>query len=77
MSHFAIHSVGVTTTYEMPPIAEPTWQGACLTCAEMARRGLVTDEHLSVLLGWLSKVRNQLYFPVFPRAINRSLGHLF
>lgn len=77
MSHFAIHSVGVTTTYEMPPIAEPTWQGACLTCAEMARRGLVTDEHLPVLLGWLSKVRNQLYFPVFPRAINRSLGHLF
>jgi HEAT repeat protein len=77
MSHFAIHSVGVTTTYEMPTIAEPTWQGACLTCAEIARRGLVSDEHLPVLLGWLSKVRNQPYFPVFPRTINPSLGHLF
>ena len=72
MSHFAIHSVGVTTTYEMPTVAEPTWQGACLTCAEMARRGLVSDEHLPVLLGWLSKVCSQLYLPVFPRSINPS-----
>lgn len=77
MSHFAIHSVGVTTIYEMPSIAEPTWQGACLTCAEMARRGLVSDEHLPVLLEWLSKVRSQSYFPIFPRTINPPLGHLF
>jgi len=66
MSHFAVHSVGVTLIYEMPTIAEQTWQGACLTCAEMARRGLVSGKHLPVLLGWLSKVRSELYFPYFP-----------
>ena len=43
----------------------------------MARRGLVSDEHLPALLGWLSKVRNRLYFPVFPRTINLPSGHLF
>ena len=62
MSHFAIHSVAVMTIYEMPAIAESTWQGACLACAEMARRGLVSDEHLPVLLEWLSKVRTQSIF---------------
>jgi len=77
MSHFSIHSVGVSTIYEMPSIAESTWQGACLTCAEMARRGLVSDEQLPVLLEWLAKVRSQPYFPVFPRTINPCLGHLF
>ncbi|KAF9779616.1 TBCD protein [Thelephora terrestris] len=61
MSHFEIHSVGVTTINEMPSIAEPTWQGACLTCAEMARRGLISDQHLPVLLGWLSKA---IYFDI-------------
>lgn len=59
MNHFTIHSVAVTMIYDMPTIAESTWQGACLTCAEMARRGLVSDEHLPVLLEWLSKVRTQ------------------
>ena len=70
MSHFSIHSIGVATIYEMPSIAESTWQGACLTCAEMARRGLVSDEHLPVLLGWMSKVRGQQYFPAFPCIID-------
>jgi len=67
MSHFSIHSVAVTMIYEMPTISESTWQGACLTCAEMARRGLVSDEHLPVLLGWLSQVRSRrvpVQFPV-------------
>lgn len=77
MSHFTIHSVGVTAVYQMPTIAEPTWQGACLTCAEVARRGLISDEHLPVLLGWLSKAREQLHFYVFPLTIDPRLGHLF
>lgn len=65
MSHFKIHSVGVTRTYEMPSIAEPTWQGACLTCAEMARRGLISNQHLPILLEWLSKAVNLIisYLP--------------
>lgn len=77
MSHFAIHSVGVTTIYEMPSIAEPTWQGACLTCAEMARRGLVSDEHLTVLLGWLSKVCSHRIFLYFAVRLIHRLGHPF
>ena len=77
MSHFEIHSVGVTTIYEMPTIAEPTWQGACLTCAEMARRGLVSDEHLPVLLGWLSKVLSQTNSPVLPAQLTHPQAICF
>ena len=77
MNHFAIHSIAVTTIYDMPTIAESTWQGACLACAEIARRGLVSDEHLPVLLGWLSKVRSRYISVQIPRPIDPSLGHLF
>jgi hypothetical protein len=77
MSHFAIHSVGVAAIYEMPAIAESTWQGACLTCAEMARRGLISDEHLPVLLGWLAKAWREFHLSVFSFTIDPRLGHLF
>ncbi len=53
---FAIHSAGIATIYDLPSIAEATWHGACLACAEMARRGLIPDERLSELVGWLYKV---------------------
>ncbi len=53
---FSIHSIGVASLYDMPSIAEATWHGACLACAEMARRGLIPDERLSELIGWLYKV---------------------
>ena len=53
---FTIHSVAAATIYDMPSIAEGTWHGACLACAEMARRGLVADEALSDLIGWQCKV---------------------
>jgi hypothetical protein len=56
MGLFSIHSIAVATIYEMPSIAENTWHGACLACAEMARRGLVADSQLSVLIDWLLKV---------------------
>jgi tubulin-specific chaperone D len=53
---FSIHSIAAASIYDMPAIAEGTWHGACLACAEMARRGLVARGKLAELVGWLSKV---------------------
>ncbi|KAI0372156.1 TBCD protein [Pilatotrama ljubarskyi] len=58
---FAIHSIAVASIYDMPSVAESTWHGACLACAEMARRGLIPDERLAALVGWLYKA---LYFDI-------------
>jgi hypothetical protein len=57
-SLFKIHSVAAATLYDVPAIAEGTWHGACLACAEMVRRGLVGREKLPELVEWLSKVRS-------------------
>ncbi|KAF8635864.1 hypothetical protein AX15_000054 [Amanita polypyramis BW_CC] len=59
MGLFAIHSTTTTSMYDLPSIAESTWHGACLACAEVARRGLVSTSNLSELIDWLSKA---LYF---------------
>ena len=56
MNHFSTHSIAVASIYDMPVIAESTWHGACLACAEMARRGLVSSDQLPILMDWLSKV---------------------
>ncbi|KAI0720503.1 TBCD protein [Cerioporus squamosus] len=58
---FSIHSIAVASLYDMPSVAEGTWHGACLACAEMARRGLIPDERLAELVGWLHKA---LYFDI-------------
>ncbi|KAI0917160.1 hypothetical protein AcV5_007706 [Taiwanofungus camphoratus] len=58
---FSIHSIAAATIYDMPSIAESTWHGTCLACAEMARRGLVADEKLPELVDWLCKA---LYFDI-------------
>ena len=52
---FTIHSLGAATLYDMPSIAEGTWHGACLSCAEMARRSLIPDSRLDELFGWMKK----------------------
>lgn len=54
---FSIHSIAAASIYDLPSIAEVTWHGACLACAEIARRGLIADEKLPDLIGWLCKVR--------------------
>ena len=54
---FSIHSIGLARTYDMPALAEATWHGACLACAEIARRSLVPDDRLFDLFEWMSKVR--------------------
>ncbi|KAG6816305.1 hypothetical protein H0H87_007137 [Tephrocybe sp. NHM501043] len=56
---FSIHSLAAASLYDLPAIAESTWHGACLACAELARRGLVAERRLSELIEWLSKA---LYF---------------
>ncbi|KZT73795.1 ARM repeat-containing protein [Daedalea quercina L-15889] len=58
---FSIHSIAAATIYDMPSIAEGTWHGACLACAEMARRGLVADDALGDLIDWQCKA---LYFDI-------------
>ncbi|TFK86795.1 ARM repeat-containing protein [Polyporus arcularius HHB13444] len=58
---FSIHSIAVASLYDMPSVAEGTWHGACLACAEMARRGLIPDQRLAELIGWLHKA---LYFDI-------------
>lgn len=57
MGHFSTHSIAVASIYDMPAIAESTWHGACLACAEMARRGLVSKDQLPTLVDWLCKVQ--------------------
>ncbi|KAG2010206.1 TBCD protein [Coprinopsis cinerea AmutBmut pab1-1] len=58
---FSIHSVAAATTYDMPSVAEATWHGACLACAEMARRNIIPASHMPQLVDWLSKA---LYFDI-------------
>ncbi|KZT12037.1 TBCD protein [Laetiporus sulphureus 93-53] len=69
ISLFAIHSMAAATLYDMPSIAEGTWHGACLACAEMARRGLIPEHKLSELVDWLCKA---LYFDI--RKGSHSIG---
>jgi hypothetical protein len=56
MNLFSIHSVAVASIYDLPAVAESTWHGASLACAEIARRGLVSKGKLPELIDWLSKV---------------------
>jgi len=53
---FSIHSIAIASLYDMPAIAEGTWHGACLSCAELLRRGLVPNDHLSDAIDWIIKV---------------------
>lgn len=72
---FSIHSIAGATLYDMPSIAEGTWHGACLACAEMARRGLVPDERLSELVEWLHKVRLVVCLPGRVNAYSNTAAH--
>lgn len=54
---FSVHSIAAAALYDLPAIAEYTWHGACLACAELARRNQITDSHMPDLVEWLSKVR--------------------
>jgi hypothetical protein len=58
---FSIHSAGVASLYDIPSIAESTWQGACLASAELARRGLIPNSSLGTLIDWMLKVSRSFY----------------
>jgi hypothetical protein len=40
---------------DLSNVSEFTWQGCCLVLAEMARRGLLSGDHLSEKLEWVEK----------------------
>ncbi|THH31463.1 hypothetical protein EUX98_g2716 [Antrodiella citrinella] len=58
---YTIHSMALAQMHELPTVAEATWHGASLACAELARRGLIADDKLSDVLQWQGKA---LYFDI-------------
>ncbi|KAI0251997.1 TBCD protein [Lactifluus subvellereus] len=58
---FSIHSIAIASLYDMPAIAESTWHGACLSCAELLRRGLIANDRLTDVIDWMIKA---LYFDI-------------
>ena len=53
---FSIHTIAIASLYDMPAIAESTWHGACLSCAEFLRRGLIPHDRLADVIDWMVKV---------------------
>ena len=53
---FSIHTIAIASLYDMPAIAESTWHGACLSCAEFLRRGLIPPDRLADVIDWMIKV---------------------
>ena len=53
---FDIHSAASAALYDLPAVAEGTWHGACLACAELARRSIIEAQYLPKLIDHLSKV---------------------
>ena len=53
---FSMHASPDQSMTDLPTVAEATWHGTCLTCAELARRGLIQTDRLPELLDWLKKV---------------------
>jgi hypothetical protein len=53
---FSMHASPEQDVESLPAVAEATWHGTCLACAEMARRGLIPTHRLPELLRWLKKV---------------------
>lgn len=58
---FSIHTIAFASLYDMPAIAESTWHGACLSCAELLRRGLIPHDRLADVIDWMIKA---LYFDI-------------
>ena len=74
---FSIHSTAETALSDLPEVAEGTWHGACLACAEMARRGVIAPDRLSEFIEWSSKV--WVYYRCIELPLNQLLskGALF
>lgn len=58
---FAIHGAANAIDFlDIPASAESIWHGACLACAEFARRDLISRSKLPDLIQWLCKVGPRL-----------------
>ncbi|KAH9997907.1 TBCD protein [Russula vinacea] len=58
---FSVHSIAIASLYDIPALAESTWHGACLSCAELLRRGLIPHDRLAGAIDWMIKA---LYFDI-------------
>ncbi|CAE6415293.1 unnamed protein product [Rhizoctonia solani] len=53
---FSIHGMSIDdNTLDLPPVAEMTWHGACLSYAELARRGMISTSRVKDVVGWICK----------------------
>ncbi|CUA72523.1 Tubulin-specific chaperone D [Rhizoctonia solani] len=53
---FSVHGTNLADdTLDLPPVAEMTWHGACLSCAELARRGMISGSRIKEVVGWVCK----------------------
>jgi hypothetical protein len=73
---FSIHSIAIASLYDMPAIAESTWHGACLSCAELLRRGLIPHDRLADVIDWMIKVIFQSV-PLAEAFLTLPLGLIF
>ncbi|CAE6412425.1 hypothetical protein ACGC1H_005473 [Rhizoctonia solani] len=53
---FSIHGTNLADdVLDLPPAAEMTWHGACLSYAELARRGMISASRIKEVMGWICK----------------------
>ncbi|CAE6468964.1 unnamed protein product [Rhizoctonia solani] len=53
---FSTHGTNLTDDIlDLPPAAEMTWHGACLSYAELGRRGMISANRLKEVVGWVCK----------------------
>ncbi|KAF8755096.1 Tubulin folding cofactor D C terminal [Rhizoctonia solani] len=53
---FSVHGTNPDdNTLDLPPAAEMTWHGACLSCAELARFGMISASRVKDVVGWICK----------------------
>jgi hypothetical protein len=71
---FSIHTIAFASLYDMPAIAESTWHGACLSCAELLRRGLIPHDRLADVIDWMIKV---IFWLVPDAFLTLPLGLIF
>ncbi|CAE6461319.1 unnamed protein product [Rhizoctonia solani] len=53
---FSTHGTNLTDdVLDLPPAAEGTWHGACLSYAELARCGMISSGQVKEVIGWICK----------------------
>ncbi|CAE7091006.1 unnamed protein product [Rhizoctonia solani] len=53
---FSVHGTNLADDLsDLPPAAEMTWHGACLSYAELARSGMISASRVKEAVGWICK----------------------